>query len=191
MDRPGGRCKPGLGIVPVAGAIGGRYNARMSHAHMDICLTDATEADTARLAAALAPGLRTGDVVALQGDLGAGKTAFARYLIRALTGEQTDVPSPTFNLVLVYDCPQAVVWHFDLYRLDNADEVFELGIEDAFAEGISLIEWPDRMDGSLPDTALMVDIRAGERDSQRTISVRGGAVWAERLAEVKKELGLE
>jgi tRNA threonylcarbamoyladenosine biosynthesis protein TsaE len=156
-----------------------------------LTLPAAREADTARLAAALARRARTGDIIALRGDLGAGKTAFARFYIRALVGEEIDVPSPTFNLVLVYDCAVAPVWHFDLYRLENADEIHELGIDDAFADGISLIEWPDRAGGALPADVLTVDMRAADGDSRRRIEVSGPDSWAERLAAVRQELGLE
>jgi len=156
----------------------------------ELTLPAAREADTARLAAALARGARPGDVIALQGDLGAGKTAFARAYIRALAGADIDVPSPTFNLVLVYDTAVAPVWHFDFYRLEDAAEVYELGIDEAFADGISLIEWPDRAAGALPDDRLTVDMRAVEGDSLRRIVVSGAAAWCDRLAAVKKELGL-
>lgn len=163
----------------------------MSPAAAVLTLAAAREADTARLAAALAHRARAGDIIALQGDLGAGKTAFARSYIRALVGEEIDVPSPTFNLVLVYDCPVAPVWHFDLYRLEDPDEIHELGIEEAFADGISLIEWPDRAGGALPADVLTVDIHAADGDSLRRIGVRGPDSWAKRLTAVRQELGLE
>src|SRR5205807_6696912 len=102
------------------------------------------EAATARLAARISALAEIGDVIALSGDLGAGKTTFARAFIRA-RGETGEVPSPTFTLVQVYELAAAAIWHFDLYRLRSPDEAWELGIEDALTEGISLIEWPDRL----------------------------------------------
>ena len=104
-----------------------------------------------RLGARLAPLLRTRDVVALRGDLGAGKTTLARGLLRALAGDpEMDVPSPTFTLVEVYEFSAVTVWHFDLYRLETPEQVFELGWEEALAEGISLVEWPERLGPLLP-----------------------------------------
>jgi len=109
------------------------------------------EAATARAAAVLAARLRPGDVVALHGDLGAGKTAFARAAIRALLGDpDAEVPSPTFTLVQTYEAPSATVWHFDLYRLADPAEVWELGWEEAVAGGIVLVEWPERLGSLLP-----------------------------------------
>ena len=109
------------------------------------------EAATEALGATLAARLKPGDVVGLQGDLGAGKTTLARAIIRA-AAEDPDliVPSPTFTLVEVYDTPKGAYWHFDLYRLDDPEQVYELGWEEALAEGIVLLEWPERLGPLLP-----------------------------------------
>src|SRR5215470_13086350 len=107
------------------------------------------EAATAAFAARVSAVAAAGDIIALKGDLGAGKTTFARAFIRA-HGCEEEVPSPTFTLVQIYEVGPIAIWHFDLYRINSPDEAWELGIEDAFLEGISLIEWPDRLGSLLP-----------------------------------------
>lgn len=142
------------------------------------------EAATSALAARLAPLTRRGDVLALQGDLGSGKTAFARAFINALPGEREEVPSPTFTLVQIYPRGDREVWHFDLYRLEDPEEVFELGLEEALAEGISLIEWPERLGSGLPRGALTLRFSQGAAPTARRIEIRGGAAWDARLKEL-------
>jgi tRNA threonylcarbamoyladenosine biosynthesis protein TsaE len=146
--------------------------------------------DTAALARALAPVLRPGDVILLDGPIGAGKTHFARSLIRALQGPGSveDIPSPTFTLVQTYDTPMAEVWHADLYRLSTVGEVFELGLEDAFETAICLIEWPDRLGAVLHPDALRVTFAPGTED-QRRIHLDGGKGWADRLRPVLQQAG--
>ena len=117
------------------------------------------EAATERLGAALAARLRPRDVVALVGGLGAGKTTLARAILRAASGEPAlVVPSPTFTLVEVYDTPRGAFWHFDLYRLETAEQVFELGWEEARADGIALVEWAERLGPLLPKERLTVTL---------------------------------
>lgn len=116
------------------------------------------EAATAAVAAQIAATARPGQTYLLTGDLGAGKTTFVRRFLRAL-GVRGEVPSPTFNLVLTYDATlpsgQAVtVWHVDLYRLDGPDELEELGLEEAMADGILFVEWPDRLGHLAPADAI-------------------------------------
>jgi len=113
------------------------------------------EAETAALGARLASAVRPGDVIALSGDLGAGKTTLARALIQALAGAGTDVPSPTFTLVQTYETDRLPVWHFDLYRLEDPGEARELGLEEA-VDGLALIEWPERLGRLLPVARLEV-----------------------------------
>lgn len=133
--------------------------------------TLADPAATEAFARELAVGLVPGNVICLWGDLGAGKTALARGVITAL-GFTGEVPSPTFNLVLTYDTPRGLVWHFDLYRIDDPAEVLELGIEDALADGIVLIEWPDRLGAMLPDDRLDIELGISEDGLQRQVSVQ-------------------
>ncbi len=118
----------------------------------------------------------------MKGDLGAGKTSFARAFIRARGDAHEEVPSPTFTLVQIYRDRAVAIWHFDLYRLDGAEEAWELGIEEAFASGISLIEWPERL-GLLAAAApprnhssiSAIDRRRGARFSSATPD--GGRGW--------------
>ncbi|MCP5366646.1 MAG: tRNA (adenosine(37)-N6)-threonylcarbamoyltransferase complex ATPase subunit type 1 TsaE [Hyphomicrobiales bacterium] len=138
------------------------------------------EAATARLAQSLARVARVRDVIALRGDLGAGKTALARAFIRALGDPDEEVPSPTFTLVQHYDTDAGPVVHFDFYRLNTAEEAYELGLEDAFAEGISLIEWPERVPGLLPRDRLDVTLAIRGKRARRAV-LAGGNSWMERL----------
>ena len=116
------------------------------------------EAATALLGEDLAAALRPGDVVALKGDLGAGKTTLARALIRALADDpDLDVPSPTFTLVQTYEARLPVA-HFDLYRLGSPAELDELGFDEAAADGVALVEWPERAGDRLPADAIVVEL---------------------------------
>ena len=111
----------------------------------------ADEAATERLGASLAGRLKRGDVVGLRGPLGSGKTTLARAILRSAAGDPAlVVPSPTFTLVETYETPRGAYWHFDLYRLEHPEQVFELGWEEALAGGILLIEWPERLGRLLP-----------------------------------------
>ena len=103
------------------------------------------EAATARLRALIAPQLKAGDVIYLHGDLGMGKSALARGLIRALTTPDQEVPSPTFTLMQSYETPAVEVLHLDLYRLTDPEEVYELGLDEARSHAVLVIEWPDRL----------------------------------------------
>lgn len=144
------------------------------------------EAATEALARRLAPLARPGDVLALWGDLGVGKTVFARAFVRARSGEFEDVPSPTFTLVQVYEAREGFdgpTYHFDLFRLKSFEETFELGVEEAFTAGISLVEWPDRLGCLLPAHRLDVKLADGPAPGARTIVLEGHGDWRARLAE--------
>jgi tRNA threonylcarbamoyladenosine biosynthesis protein TsaE len=161
---------------PPAGAV----SASLTRELPDIAATE-------KLGAAIAPLLRAGDVVALYGELGAGKTTLARALITRL-GYAGEVPSPTFTLAQCYDLSPVAVWHFDLYRIDDPDEVIEIGIEEAQAEAISLIEWPERMGPLLPADRLDIVLSFTGDDDGRRSELRGHGSWRERLAEAGDEL---
>jgi tRNA threonylcarbamoyladenosine biosynthesis protein TsaE len=145
---------------------------------IEAALPDA--AATAALAGQIAPLARVGDVVALHGALGSGKTTFARAFIAARAGRAIEVPSPTFTLVQTYDLPDGPVWHFDLYRLERPDDAVELGIDEAFAEAISLIEWPERLGALLPADRLDVALRFEGAGRRAVLEAAHG--WRERLA---------
>ncbi|MEO0664951.1 MAG: tRNA (adenosine(37)-N6)-threonylcarbamoyltransferase complex ATPase subunit type 1 TsaE [Pseudomonadota bacterium] len=134
--------------------------------------TLATPEDTARFARALGGNLAAGDCVLLEGGLGAGKTTFARALIQYLLPSPEDVPSPTFTLVQTYETPDFEIWHCDLYRLGNADELIELGLEEAFETAVTLIEWPDRLGDWQPSSAatLRFDVAT---DEARLVTLTG------------------
>jgi tRNA threonylcarbamoyladenosine biosynthesis protein TsaE len=141
------------------------------------------EAATAAFAARISQRAAAGDVIALKGDLGAGKTTFARGFIRA-RGCTEEVPSPTFTLVQIYELRSAVIWHFDLYRLKSPEEAWELGIEDAFDEAISLIEWPERLGTLLPRRRLEIELLFGDQPEARRARVDAGEEWRARLAKI-------
>jgi hypothetical protein len=136
-----------------------------------------------RLAESLAPRLRIGDMIALHGDLGAGKTAFARHLIRALTGRpEEDVPSPTFALVQPYECLRFPIHHFDFYRLSGPDQAAELGVEDALESGVAIAEWPERLGGLLPADRLDITLSEEDEPELRRVKLEGLGRWEPRLA---------
>ena len=147
-----------------------------------------TADQTRQFAVNLSDHLKSGDVVLLQGAIGAGKTHFARSLIRARlakVGIEEDVPSPTFTLVQTYNVGTAEIWHADLYRLTHPDEIEELGLTQAFDDAICLIEWPDRLGELQPDNALLISIEASPDSNQedhRVITFSGdAAIWRDRV----------
>ena len=135
----------------------------------------ATEAFGRRIAAELRPG----DVVALYGTLGAGKTTLARGVLEGL-GYRGDVASPTFPIVITYEPPQLAlpVWHVDLYRIERPEELEELGIEEALGEGALLIEWPERLGHLWPETLRLTLAIEGDG---RSVEVEAPAGWQARM----------
>lgn len=147
---------------------------------------------TARFASALAPHLRAGDVILLDGLIGSGKTHFARALVQARLAADgapvEDVPSPTFTLVQSYDSGRVEIWHADLYRLTHPDEVEELGLAEAFDEAICLVEWPDRLGELAPAGALLLSFTPGAQAEVREVTASSDDPgWAARLHAARDE----
>ena len=145
---------------------------------LDLFLPD--EAATIRFGEDMALGLKRGDYVALSGDLGAGKTTLARGLLQAL-GVDGEVPSPSFPIVIPYAPPELAIplWHVDLYRIDDPEELFELGLDEARDDSALLIEWPERMGGMLWPDALRLTIERDGPDARR-LTWETPAAWEGR-----------
>ena len=141
------------------------------------------EAATARLGAAVAAVLRPGEAVCLMGPLGAGKSTLARALVRALTTPDEEVPSPTVTLVQFYQGDRLNIAHFDLYRLADPDEAYEIGLDEALDDGAAVIEWPERLAGRLPPDRLDIEITLGEDAGGRGVRLRPHGAWEGRELE--------
>lgn len=133
--------------------------------------------------AVIYPILQIGDVITLTGELGAGKTTFARGLIQSALSENEDVPSPTYTLIQTYELADFDLWHCDLYRLNAPDDVLELGLIDMEADIVSLIEWPDKMGGHVNPDALNCHITF--KGEGRELVLSGPAHWNRRLKGLK------
>jgi tRNA threonylcarbamoyladenosine biosynthesis protein TsaE len=136
------------------------------------------EAETEALGRRIAPLMRPGDVLALSGDLGAGKTTLARGILRGL-GFAGDVASPTFPIVVPYEALSPPVWHVDLYRIEDPAEIEELALDEALAEGALIIEWPQRLGPRLWGEALRLDLRR-EGEGARALTAGVPAAWEAR-----------
>ena len=142
------------------------------------------EASTAAFGQKLAQIAKVGDVFALFGTLGMGKSVLVRAFIQSLSGAE-EVPSPTFTLVQSYDAPDFEIFHYDLYRIKSPEEIFEIGMEDAMYQGVCLIEWPEMMGGYLPRNCFRVEITPCENGRKITIS-GNSEEKKQRLAELEK-----
>jgi tRNA threonylcarbamoyladenosine biosynthesis protein TsaE len=140
-----------------------------------------SEDRTRRLGAALAGALKKGEAICLSGPLGAGKSVIARSLIHALCPAESEVPSPTFTLVQFYDAPKFHLAHFDLYRLESADEAFEIGLDEAIKDGAAVIEWAEKLGHHLPHDRLDVEIALSGNDRRARLKCHGA--WEGRPLE--------
>ncbi len=123
------------------------------------------ENETVQLARNLAPGIKKGDILLLHGNLGMGKSVFARALIRELAGDETlEVPSPTFTLVQTYETERGPVCHFDLYRLEDPEEIYELDWEEALSDSITIVEWPERLGYLKPKAYLDISLTSVDNE---------------------------
>ena len=129
-----------------------------------------SEEETIKIAGEIAHQVSAGTVIALYGTLGVGKSAFSRGFIKSLCPLVEDVPSPTFTLLQTYEAKDFEIYHFDMYRLKTPEEAYELGIEDAFIDGVSLIEWPEKIGSLLPKNAMRISFEIQE-DQSRLITV--------------------
>ncbi len=147
-----------------------------------LTFTGQRESDLARLAELIALKVQPGDVLALSGDLGAGKTTFARALIRALLDDaRAEVPSPTFGIVQPYATPRLTVAHFDLYRLSGPDDLAEVGFDDAVRTGLAVVEWPERAASALPDDRLDIALGVEPDADLRTVTLTAHGSFVARL----------
>lgn len=153
----------------------------MTRARLSLPDLEATRMFGGRLAGLL----RAGDVIALRGALGAGKTELARALIRARAGAAIEVPSPSYTLVQDYRVRDLVIRHIDLYRIADPAELLELGLDAPAAGEVWLIEWPERAGAALPSDRLEVELRQGEAPDARIAEVTAGAGWRERLQSLR------
>ena len=145
------------------------------------------EAHLTRIAELIALKVRVGDLIALTGDLGAGKTTFARAFIRAmLDNPEAEVPSPTFTLVQPYATQRLEVAHFDLYRLADPGEIDEIGFDEAVANGAVVVEWPERARGRLRGNRLDIALDAGPSPDTRTLTLMPDASWAKRVERIRE-----
>lgn len=143
------------------------------------------EDQTSALAEKLAGVAELHDVFALYGTLGMGKSVFCRAFIKKLTGA-AEVPSPTFTLLQVYEAKNFDIYHYDFYRIKSPEEIFELGVEDAFLYGVSLIEWPEKMGAYIPKNAIIIKF-SSLSDGKRKITIICDS--SKQTARVKKCMG--
>jgi len=151
---------------------------------MRICIDLPNETATAALAGRIGALLTVGDTVLLEGPLGVGKSAFVRSALRFLADDpELEVPSPTFTLVQPYPLNPVPIAHFDLYRLGDPDELLELGLDEALADGAAFIEWPERLGPYRPPTALTLTLSLGTDANSRVAQIRAKGLWIDRLTD--------
>ena len=138
------------------------------------------EEATIKLGAQLSVILAAGDAICLSGNLGAGKSTLARGIIKTAAGVE-EAPSPTFTFVETYEAKRFLLWHFDLYRLERPEDVWELGYEDALEDGVVVIEWPERIGDLAPSNALKINLEID--GNVRKAFIAANEIWRRRLLE--------
>jgi tRNA threonylcarbamoyladenosine biosynthesis protein TsaE len=136
--------------------------------------------DTVKYAQFLALHAEKGDVILLSGELGAGKSLLSRAFIHAFLGAETHVQSPTFPLVQIYEQGKCPIWHCDLYRLKTPEETLELGLEEAFSQAITIIEWPERLGHYKPKNYLQLVLSLTEHPMERMLKILPAGNWVDR-----------
>jgi len=138
-------------------------------------------------ATALASLIQDRDVIFLKGDLGTGKTTFARYFIQSLLREEEAIPSPTFTFVQPYKTPKGLVTHLDLYRLEHPEELVEIGLEEILEEGVVLIEWPEKLGyfTTMIEDPLTLELEIESQQGFRSLVFKGSEAWGKRLSALK------
>ena len=153
---------------------------------MHLELASPTAEDTRAIGAAFAPLLRARDVIALTGELGAGKTTLVQGIAGAL-GYDGAVTSPTFTLVREYRTPTLPLVHADVYRLDRVQDALDLGLDETAEDGVLIVEWGDAVDALLPGDRLVVELSIPGEDDARRISLRSeGAAWQTRWERLEQ-----
>ena len=147
---------------------------------LNFILNDASK--TEELGRAISTLSSAGDTFLLEGDIGAGKTTFARAFVKYQCGAETEVPSPTFTIVQSYEGGAAEIWHCDLYRLDSSQEAEELGLEAAFDNCICLVEWPDRLGSMSPPNAFTLKFDVVH--DRRSVTLFGPKEWVEKISSL-------
>ena len=126
---------------------------------------------------------KKGDVLAISGSMGSGKSTFIRYFIRKISNAKS-VPSPTYNIILPYETRHFVIYHMDVWRLKNYNEALSLGITEKFDDGIFLIEWAEKINVILPSDCLRLSIKRIK--NKKFLKIQGNEAWKNRLKKIKK-----
>lgn len=161
---------------------------------LSVCLTLASPEATTAFGVWLAPQLHPGDILLLEGEIGAGKSHLARALIQARLaseGRHEDVPSPSYTLVQVYDTAAGEIWHTDLYRLSDPAQIWELGLDQAFDDALCLVEWPDRLGADRPCSALTVTLSIAGDEGRRAVLSADAPRWQGLIADAARLFGDE
>ena len=156
---------------------------RVNQLTKEVIIFVSNENATKAIARKLSRFLTSREVITLSGDLGSGKTFFARALVQSFTSNIEEVLSPTFSLVQTYETSLGLISHFDLYRINRPEEVFEIGFDDAVADGIVLIEWPSHLGLLLPVDRIEVEIKHGNTETSRHLKFCGYGHRATKLLD--------